>query len=88
MYVAAWNAQSPNEGDLFPQQQRRQELGNCFTVLHGKSIRALALAPSDSRILVAGALDGIYRSRDGGDAWERISPENQAEIKKRGIDCH
>src|SRR5258708_5554546 len=80
MYVAAWNAQSPNEGELF----RSKDGGRNWEIvpeLHGKSIRALALAPSDSRILVAGALDGIYRSRDGGDAWERISPEHHAEIK-------
>ena len=28
-----------------------------------------------------GALDGVFRSRDGGETWERISPENHAEIK-------
>jgi len=81
IYVAAWNAQSPNEGDLF----RSNDGGKGWEVvqaLHGKSIRALALAPSDSKILVAGALDGIYRSRDGGDTWERISPEHHAEIKQ------
>src|SRR5262249_31001345 len=49
--------------------------------MEGKSIRAFAMAPSDPRTLVVGALDGIFRSRDGGDTWERISPENHAEIK-------
>ena len=49
--------------------------------MHGKSIRAMGVATSDPRILVAGALDGVFRSRDGGDAWERISPANHAEIK-------
>ena len=42
--------------------------GRTWTALpfmHGKSVRALAMAPSDSRTLVAGALDGIFRSRDG-----------------------
>src|SRR5262249_18274993 len=49
--------------------------------LHGKSLRALSVAVANPRILVAGALDGIYRSKDGGQNWERISPENHAEIK-------
>jgi len=80
VYVAAWNAQSPNNGDLFRSTDGGRNW-ETISELHGKSIRALALAPSDSRILVAGALDGIYRSRNGGDTWERISPENHAEIK-------
>src|SRR5579859_1672769 len=81
IFVAAWNAQLPaSDGDLF----RSKDGGKSWEIvadLHGKSLRALGLAPSDSKLLVAGALDGIYRSRDGGRAWERISPENHAEIK-------
>src|SRR5579859_6141577 len=81
MFVAAWNAQLPaSDGDLF----RSKDGGRSWEIvadLHGKSLRALSLAPSDPGILVAGALDGIYRSRDGGGAWERISPPEHAEIK-------
>ncbi|HEY6306784.1 MAG TPA: transcriptional regulator, partial [Candidatus Angelobacter sp.] len=82
LYVAAWNAQAPNsDGDLF----RSRNGGKTWEIvpdLHGKSIRALAVAASDPRTLVAGALDGVFRSRDGGDNWERISPEKQAELKQ------
>jgi photosystem II stability/assembly factor-like uncharacterized protein len=81
MFIAAWNAQLPaSDGDLF----RSNDGGKTWEIvadLHGKSLRALSMAPSDPQVLVAGALDGIYRSRDGGHAWERISPENHAEIK-------
>jgi photosystem II stability/assembly factor-like uncharacterized protein len=81
IYVAAWNAQSPNsDGDVF----RSKDGGRTWDLLadvHGKSVRALAMAATDPRILVAGALDGIFRSRDGGDTWTRISPEHHAEIK-------
>ncbi|HEY1940410.1 MAG TPA: YCF48-related protein [Candidatus Angelobacter sp.] len=81
IFVAAWNAQQPNsDGDLF----RSKDGGKTWEIaadLHGKSLRALSIAATDSKILVVGALDGIYRSRDGGSAWERISPENHAEIK-------
>ncbi|MGH9569492.1 MAG: WD40/YVTN/BNR-like repeat-containing protein, partial [Candidatus Angelobacter sp.] len=67
MYVAGWNAQSPgSDGEMF----RSKDGGKTWDLLpglHGKSIRALAVAPSDHRILIVGALDGIFRSRDGGD---------------------
>jgi photosystem II stability/assembly factor-like uncharacterized protein len=49
--------------------------------LRGKSIQALALADSDSRILVAGALDGLYRSSDRGESWARISPAGHSDLK-------
>jgi photosystem II stability/assembly factor-like uncharacterized protein len=80
MFVAAWNAQIPSDGDLFHSRDggRTWEM---VAGLHGKSLRALSIAASNPRVLVAGALDGIYRSRDGGLAWERISPETHAEIK-------
>lgn len=81
IYIAAWNAQAPNsDGDIF----RSRDGGKTWSVLpgmHGKSIRALALAPSDSSELVAGALDGVFRSRDHGETWERISPENHPELR-------
>jgi photosystem II stability/assembly factor-like uncharacterized protein len=49
--------------------------------MHGKSIRAMAIADSDHKVLVAGALDGVYRSSDSGDNWQRISPANHNDIK-------
>ncbi|HEX7286481.1 MAG TPA: transcriptional regulator [Candidatus Angelobacter sp.] len=81
LYVAAWNAQSPNsDGEVF----RSRDGGKTWDLLadiHGKSVRALALAPSSQKVLVAGTLDGVFRSNDGGDRWERISPPNHAEIR-------
>lgn len=49
--------------------------------LAGHAVRALAAAPSDSAALVAGALDGVFRSLDGGTSWRRISPENDPELR-------
>jgi ligand-binding sensor domain-containing protein len=48
--------------------------------MRGQSIRALAAAPSDAKILVAGTLEGIFRSLDGGAHWARISPAGSKEI--------
>jgi len=80
MYVAAWSVDSSTTGDMFRTRNGGRSW-DTVTDLHGKSIRALAIAPSNPRVLVAGALDGVFRSRDGGDTWERISPEHHAEIK-------
>lgn len=80
VYVAGWSLYNADEGDVF----RSDDGGKSWRTLkavHGKSIRALSMAPSDPNTLVIGALDGVFRSRDGGETWERLSPENQAEIK-------
>ena len=80
LYVAAWSLFNADEGDVF----RSDDGGRTWRALpgvHGKSIRTMAMAPSDPKTLVIGALDGVFRSRDGGATWQRISPENQAEIK-------
>ena len=45
-----------------------------------QSIRALALAPSDGRIITAGTLKGVFRSSDNGEHWRLISPEGSTEI--------
>ncbi len=48
--------------------------------MKGHSIRALTMAPSDPKIMVIGALDGVFRSVDGGKTWALISPAGNAEI--------
>jgi photosystem II stability/assembly factor-like uncharacterized protein len=80
IYVSAWSAAGQHVGEIF----RTVDGGANWETLpsmHGKSIRALAIYKSDSRVLVAGALDGVFRSNDGGNTWERLSPANSAEIK-------
>ncbi|HEX4486964.1 MAG TPA: transcriptional regulator [Terriglobales bacterium] len=80
VYAAAWSVENQQAGDLF----RSHDGGKSWQALpgmHGKSIRAFSLAPSDSSVMIAGALDGVYRSKDGGENWERISSSMQNEIK-------
>jgi photosystem II stability/assembly factor-like uncharacterized protein len=49
--------------------------------LVGQAVRALAMAPSNPNILVAGTLDGVYRSLDAARSWQRISPEYHEELR-------
>ncbi len=80
IYVAGWSLYNSDQGDVF----RSDDSGKTWNALpgvHGKSVRALAMAPSDPNILIVGALDGVFRSNDGGKTWNRISPEDNAEIK-------
>ncbi len=56
-------------GDVY----RSHDGGNNWEALpgvHGKSVRAMAIAPYDSKVLVIGALDGVFRTKDGGNNWE------------------
>ena len=48
--------------------------------MRGQSIRSFAAAPSDPQQMYAGTLTGVFRSRDGGASWQRISPEGSEEI--------
>lgn len=46
----------------------------------GHSVRAMTMAPSDPKTIVIGALDGVFRSTDGGTTWTLISPSGSGEI--------
>jgi len=75
VYAGGWGLYHDDEGDVF----RSDDGGVTWKALagaHGKSIRALAMAPSDHNVLVIGALDGVFRSTDGGATWQRMTPEN------------
>ncbi len=75
VYAAAWSVENQQSGDLFFTHDGGKNWG-AAPALHGKSIRAMTMAVSDPRVLVAGALDGVYRSEDGGSSWRKISASN------------
>jgi photosystem II stability/assembly factor-like uncharacterized protein len=79
MYVGAWSIER-NTGELF----RTRDGGRTWTSLkgmQGQSIRSLAMSPSNSQVLAAGTLEGVFRSNDGGETWKQISPPNHPDIK-------
>jgi photosystem II stability/assembly factor-like uncharacterized protein len=76
MYVATWSVDNQQAGDLF----RSHDGGKSWETvpaMHGKSIRAMSIAASDSKILVSGTLEGVFRSNDGGKNWQKISSSTQ-----------
>lgn len=79
VYASSWARDGASGGGVF----RSSDGGRTWAPagLSGESVRALALASSDPDVLVAGTLDGIYRSRDASKTWERISPEHHEELR-------
>jgi photosystem II stability/assembly factor-like uncharacterized protein len=58
--------------------------GKTFTLLPGiagQGVRALAVAPSNPDILVAGTLTGVFRSLDGGRTWQRLTPAAHPDLR-------
>jgi photosystem II stability/assembly factor-like uncharacterized protein len=63
---------------------RSTDGGRSFTLLGGiagESVRAVALAPSAPRQIVAGAISGVFLSTDDGESWDRISPRGHADLR-------
>jgi photosystem II stability/assembly factor-like uncharacterized protein len=49
--------------------------------LEDETVRALEIAPSQPAELIAGTRSGVFRSRNRGTTWERISPPGDAELR-------
>jgi photosystem II stability/assembly factor-like uncharacterized protein len=78
VFVAAWRLDRP-DGGLWMSPDGGRNWAE-IQGMHGQSIRSLAQAPSDPKILFAGTLDGVYRSADSGATWALISPTGSKEI--------
>jgi photosystem II stability/assembly factor-like uncharacterized protein len=76
IYVGAWSLKGHNAGELFCSFDGGKSW-KVIPAMHLKSIRAIAVARSDPRVLVVGALDGVFRSTDGGREWHRISRHSE-----------
>ncbi|HET7436499.1 MAG TPA: YCF48-related protein [Thermoanaerobaculia bacterium] len=48
------------------------------------SVRAIAVDANDANFVVAGGLTGVYRSKDGGESWDKIS--DQINVESLAID--
>jgi photosystem II stability/assembly factor-like uncharacterized protein len=79
MYAAVWSVENQQAGDLFHSHNGGKSW-ETIPAMHGKSIRAMSVAASDSKVLTVGTLEGVFRSKDAGKNWEKISSTN-SEIK-------
>ncbi len=78
IYAAAWKFDRPDGGIWISHDSGKTWKAN--PGLQGQSVRALAQAPSNPKILVAGTLQGVFRSRDAAASWQLISPPGNKEI--------
>jgi photosystem II stability/assembly factor-like uncharacterized protein len=85
IFVSAWSVQDQSAGDIFRTHNGGKDW-EALPAMHGKSVRAMAIAASDPKIVVAGALDGVYRSRDGGNHWDHISDAAVKNIESLAVD--
>ena len=78
LYATSWTLSSHGGGVY-----RSADAGHTWQLigLEGLVVRAIAQAPSNPDILIAGATDGVYRSEDSGKRWFRISPEKHEDLR-------
>jgi photosystem II stability/assembly factor-like uncharacterized protein len=72
IFVGVWRSYQ-SDGGLYVSHDGGKSW-KTIQALHGQSVRSLAQAPSNANVLVAGTLEGVFRSSDHGATWERISP--------------
>jgi photosystem II stability/assembly factor-like uncharacterized protein len=78
LYASTWALYSGGGGVY-----RSFDAGRTWQViaLAHETVRALAQAPTNPKILVAGTLTGVYRSVDDGTTWERITPAKHDDLR-------
>jgi photosystem II stability/assembly factor-like uncharacterized protein len=79
VYVGYWEVHGSGGGVA-----KSTDGGQTFAVLkgiEGESVRALALSPSNSKVIAAGTLTGVFLSRDRGQNWVRITPKGHADLR-------
>ena len=79
VYVGYWEVHGAGGGVA-----RSTDGGASFTLLpgiQGESVRALAIAPSNERVIAAGTLTGVFLSKNRGQSWARISPPGHPDLR-------
>jgi len=79
MYLGVWSVDDKLSGGMY----KSVDGGDSWKELddmHGESVRALTIDANDSNLLVAGTLSGVFRTKDGGKSWSRISPADHTDL--------
>jgi photosystem II stability/assembly factor-like uncharacterized protein len=79
VWASAWTQDSAEGGGVY----HSEDGGHIWkpSGLEGHAVRALATAVSRPGLLVAGAVDGMFRSLDAGRTWQRLTPEGHEELR-------
>ncbi|MGH2409626.1 MAG: WD40/YVTN/BNR-like repeat-containing protein, partial [Chloroflexota bacterium] len=80
LYAGVWRMDRP-DGGVYISHDGGQTWASSLGI-QGQSVRALAQSSSNPKILVAGSIGGVFRSKDGGIHWKQISPRGSGEIIK------
>jgi photosystem II stability/assembly factor-like uncharacterized protein len=78
LFVGAWTLDHP-DGGLFISHDAGKTWAS-MDAMNGQSVRALSQSASDSKMLVAGTLKGVFQSDDRGVHWKQISPLGSMEL--------
>jgi photosystem II stability/assembly factor-like uncharacterized protein len=78
LVVGAWIVDHP-DGGLFVSEDGGKSWTD-IPQMHGQSVRSLTRSDSNPDIMVAGTLQGVFRSTDNGLHWNQISPAGSTEI--------
>jgi photosystem II stability/assembly factor-like uncharacterized protein len=78
LYASTWTLYSGGGGVY-----RSDDGGHTWNIigLAHETVRALAQSPTDPKLLLAGALSGVYLSTDEGASWNRITPEKHDDLR-------
>ena len=79
LYASSWALYSGGGGVY-----RSDDGGRTWNVigLAHETVRALAQSPTDPNLLLAGSLTGVYRSKDDGASWVKITPNNHPDLNR------
>lgn len=78
LYAGVWVMDHPDGGIYISHDEGKTWASSAG--MQGQSVRALTQAASNPGVLVAGTLQGVYRSDDKGLHWREISPPGSREI--------
>ena len=78
LIVGAWALATPDGGIFISYDAGKTWINQAE--MRGQSVRSLAAAPSDPKLMIAGTLKGVFRTTDGGQRWKQISPVGSVEI--------
>jgi photosystem II stability/assembly factor-like uncharacterized protein len=79
VWASTWTQDSAEGGGVYHSEDGGQIWKP--SGLAGHAVRALTAAPSQPGLLVAGAVDGMFRSFDAGRTWQRLTAEHHEELR-------